>query len=1112
MVPAHAQTCAQASGLQPPVDDASSWWHSGNPFGNFLAQWGGHHPGEDWNRSNPDDTGQPVRAIAAALVKKIHYMGAGRAYAIALEHTGVFFIPARTESLPSASGTQSYSYPSESVSRLYSVYLHVTNPEDEGVFEGACVPAGQVLGRVAEIGGNHLHFEIRHEDAFNSTTYTMVYDSAGGGCSNWYGGCSDPTGYYLNLQGMVNSGQRHPSDVLAANPPGGSLAVVAGDWNNDTMDAMWTVRPEYVQCPSPGLKWTVPSGDGNTWFCYGNPTDLPLAGDFNGDGLEDFGILDAGATPSVFKIDTNRDAVPDCTLSLAGHYPEDVPVAGDWDGDGEDDVGAWSPGNTTFYRFNSLCPGNQVPDYDSFVFAGGLSTDLPVAGDWDGDGTDEVGLFRPSDPAAANNNNFYFRQQDGSVVSLYTLSNNGYGLPGDLPATGDWNGDYYDTIGVYRPSESQPYPNDEYPKLGETPSLQILSPNGGESWSGASQRTITWTSSSLPSGGVVGVWLNWPTDQWQHVGDYAVSQTSASVTVPNVTTASAKAFVDVWNGGTFVTNDWSDGPFSITAVVLQTATVEFTSPSSSVSEGAGSAPLSVRITTSNGAPLASAATVELESSSGSAIAGTDFTWVTTTLSFAAGTVSGSTEQVWVPIASDTLTEPNETFYAVLFSPVGANVGTTSLHTVTIMDDDSPSNDSFANRIQVSGISWATTGTNVGATLETGEPNHAGVPQGASVWWRWTATRSGPVRITTQGSSFDTVLGVYTGSSVGALTTVAANDDTAGQQSDVQFVASAGTSYAIAVSGYSASTGSITLAMIPPSGRDDLGGDGRSDLLWRHSGGALYLWQMRGTTVTASDYVPPISTAWQVKALGDFGGDGRADILWRESTSGATYVWAMNGTTVTSAGYTASQADNSWVIQGLGDFGGDGRADILWRHSGGALYVWEMNGTTLSSSSYLPPISLAWTIRGIGDFDGDGKSDILWRESASGATYMWMMNGAASTSAGYTTAQGDTSWTIQGIGDFNRDGRSDILWRHTGGALYVWLMNGTSVTSATYLPPISTAWQIQQLSDFNGDGRTDILWRETTTGATYLWFMDGATTIGAGYTGNQTDLSWAVQRP
>ncbi len=123
----------------------------------------------------------------------------------------------------------------------------------------------------------------------------------------------------------------------------------------------------------------------------------------------------------------------------------------------------------------------------------------------------------------------------------------------------------------------------------------------------------------------------------------------------------------------------------------------------------------------------------------------------------------------------------------------------------------PANDDFANHIAVTGVSGSTTGTNVHATKETGEPNHAGQAGGASVWWSWTAPSSGWVRFDTVGSDFDTLLGVYTGSAVNALTHVASNDDDDGTiNSRVTFYASAGVAYRIAVDGWGSATGSVVL--------------------------------------------------------------------------------------------------------------------------------------------------------------------------------------------------------------------------------------------------------------------------------------------------------------
>jgi pimeloyl-ACP methyl ester carboxylesterase len=123
----------------------------------------------------------------------------------------------------------------------------------------------------------------------------------------------------------------------------------------------------------------------------------------------------------------------------------------------------------------------------------------------------------------------------------------------------------------------------------------------------------------------------------------------------------------------------------------------------------------------------------------------------------------------------------------------------------------PSNNNFVNRASISGTTSTVTGANVGATKETSEPNHAGNSGGKSVWWTWTAPSSGSVQIDTIGSNFDTLLGVYTGSSVSSLTHITSDDQSGGSNtSKVTFNAVAGTVYQIAVDGYYGASGSITL--------------------------------------------------------------------------------------------------------------------------------------------------------------------------------------------------------------------------------------------------------------------------------------------------------------
>lgn len=133
----------------------------------------------------------------------------------------------------------------------------------------------------------------------------------------------------------------------------------------------------------------------------------------------------------------------------------------------------------------------------------------------------------------------------------------------------------------------------------------------------------------------------------------------------------------------------------------------------------------------------------------------------------------------------------------------------------------PGNDNFAPALTLTGSSTSASGVNANATKETGEPNHGGDAGGKSVWWKWTAPSSGNVVIDTNGSDFDTLLGVYTGSAVNALTQIAGdNNGGPNSTSRVSFAVTAGVVYRIAVDGVSGALGNIQLNLVltgPPTG-------------------------------------------------------------------------------------------------------------------------------------------------------------------------------------------------------------------------------------------------------------------------------------------------------
>jgi uncharacterized repeat protein (TIGR03803 family) len=122
-------------------------------------------------------------------------------------------------------------------------------------------------------------------------------------------------------------------------------------------------------------------------------------------------------------------------------------------------------------------------------------------------------------------------------------------------------------------------------------------------------------------------------------------------------------------------------------------------------------------------------------------------------------------------------------------------------------------DDFSNRVNINPLVGPAFGNNSNATFEAGEPLTDGKPGTNSIWYTWHASFSGVVSLTTRGSSFDTLLAVYTGTNLDDLTVVAADDDSGGFfTSLVTFNCTQGTSYQIQVTGFQNASGRVVLGL------------------------------------------------------------------------------------------------------------------------------------------------------------------------------------------------------------------------------------------------------------------------------------------------------------
>jgi hypothetical protein len=178
-----------------------------------------------------------------------------------------------------------------------------------------------------------------------------------------------------------------------------------------TPPATITPTPIAVFRPSDGV-WYVNGGTSTQW---GTSGDIPVPGDYNGDGTTDIAVF--RPSDGVWYI----KGVGSFQWGTAG----DIPVPGDYNGDGITDIAVFRPSDGVWY----------IKGVGSFQW--GTAGDIPVPGDYNGDGTTDIAVFRPSD----------------GVWYVNGGTSTQWGTSGDIPVPGDYNGDGITDIAVFRPSD-----------------------------------------------------------------------------------------------------------------------------------------------------------------------------------------------------------------------------------------------------------------------------------------------------------------------------------------------------------------------------------------------------------------------------------------------------------------------------------------------------------------------------------------------------------------------------------------------------------------------------------------------------------------------------------
>ncbi len=307
-------------------------------------------------------------------------------------------------------------------------------PYQQGSVNAFMDGAASVLGR-HRVGAYGSYGVIKR--LFDAGKITFGWQTYAWSYGNW-----DPRAQVRQINNSAACGGRCDIDQ--------AIATDFGQWN--------LVRPSnpYVVFRPSDATWRF---RGLAASNYGVATDVPVAGDYTGEGKYDIALwrpstgtwyvpgLNLGAlgasTDVPVQADYNGDGKTDVAVwrpstgtwylkgiaTVAYGEPGDIPAPGDYNGDGKDDIAVWRPSTGTWY----------VRGIETVVH--GQAGDIPVPGDFDGDGKTELAVWRPS------NGTWYIRGA-ASVA---------YGQLGDIPIPGDFDGDGKTDLAVYRPSNGTWY-------------------------------------------------------------------------------------------------------------------------------------------------------------------------------------------------------------------------------------------------------------------------------------------------------------------------------------------------------------------------------------------------------------------------------------------------------------------------------------------------------------------------------------------------------------------------------------------------------------------------------------------------------------------------------
>lgn len=391
-------------------------------------------------------------------------------------------------------------------------------------------------------------------------------------------------------------------------------------------------------------------------------------------------------------------------------------------------------------------------------------------------------------------------------------------------------------------------------------------------------------------------------------------------------------------------------------------------------------------------------------------------------------------------------------------------------TVNFVMSNVSANDNFANAEL---LPFATgklkTTTNVGASKEPGEPNHAGNAGGKSVWYKWTAP-AGIARtysFTVENYALDqsspnkqVLFAIYTGTSVNSLVEVARGNSYS--YSKIVFTPVAGTTYYIAIDGKDNGAGAMLGTFLLDYGVNksdkvpDVDGDGLADLtVFRPTTGTFYSFRSITDKLSAHQW----GTNGDKPLIVDKNYDGKIDYTVFRPDTGVWYIdrsdvnafeifnWGINTDIPMYRRYLTTSGTNNGI-------------PTVFRPNTGTWYLY-FGANTFQTVNW----GLNGDIPVLADFTGDGVDDITVFRPSTGTWYILLDQ----FSFEFRQVQFGLNGDKPVVADYDGDGRADVaVYRPSNGTWYVLRSSDGGFQAAQF--GIST--DKPQPADYDGDSKAD----------------------------------------